>query len=69
MRLVRNIVRVGEMRNAYILVGRYEGENTTLGIRRRWVCNIKMVANWIHVAEDRSLWKILVNTVMNVLGL
>jgi hypothetical protein len=61
--------------NAYrILVGKPEGKRP-LGIpRRRWVDNIKMdlreigrdVVDWTDMAQDRDLWKALVNTVLNL---
>jgi hypothetical protein len=64
-----------ERRNAYrILVGNPEGRRPQVRPRRRWVDNIKMDlretewdgADWIDLAQDRDLWKALVNTVMNL---
>ena len=57
-----------------ILVGKREGK-TPLGRRRhRWEDNIKMdlqevgcgFMGWVEVAQDRDMWRALVNAVMNV---
>jgi hypothetical protein len=62
-------------RNAYrIFVGKPEGKRPLRTPRRRWVDNIKMDLrdkgwdrmNSIDLAQDRDLWKALVNTVMNL---
>jgi hypothetical protein len=75
MRWVRHVARMGEKRNAYmILMGKPEGKRS-LGRRRcRWVDNIKIdfreigrgCMGWIDLAEDRAQWRALVNTVMNL---
>jgi hypothetical protein len=61
-----------EMRNAYkILIGKPEGKRS-LGIYAIWEVNIRMhlmeiwwkVVNWIHLAQDRDQWRVVVNTVM-----
>jgi hypothetical protein len=66
---------MGQIRNAYrILVVKAEGKRP-LGIQRhRWEDNIKMylravgwkVVNWMHLAQDRVMWRDFVNTVMNL---
>jgi K+ transporter len=57
---------MGEMRNVYkIFVGKSEKWH-------RWEDNIKMylkktglqVVDWIHLAQDRVLWQVLVNLVV-----
>jgi hypothetical protein len=61
---------MGEVRGAYILVGRPEGRRPLGRPRRRWEDNIKMDlweigfgdVDWIHWAYDRAV----VNTVMNL---
>jgi hypothetical protein len=62
-------------RNAYIIfVGKPEGRRPPGRPRRRWVNNIKTDLremgwdgmDWIDVAQDRDLWRALLNTVMNL---
>jgi hypothetical protein len=69
------IARMGKKRNAYkILVGKPEGERPLGRPRCRWDDNIRMDnreigwmgVDWIHVAQDRDRWWVLVNTVMNL---
>jgi hypothetical protein len=56
-------------------VGNPEGMRSLGRPRRRWVDNIKMDLRelvwdgivWIDLAQDRSQWSALVNTVMNLL--
>jgi hypothetical protein len=64
----------GEKRNAYrILVGKPERKRSLGRPRRRWEDNIKMdlreigwgCTDWIDLAQDRDLWRALVNTIMN----
>jgi hypothetical protein len=70
---------MGEVRGAYnILVGRPEGRRPLGRPRRRWGDNIKMDlreigfgdgdvdVDWVHWAQDRDRWRVLVNTVMNL---
>jgi hypothetical protein len=64
----------GEKRNAYrLLVGKPEGKRP-LGIpRRRWVDNSRMDlgevgwgdVDWIGLAQDRNIWRALMNSVLN----
>jgi hypothetical protein len=63
------------MKNAYnILVGIPERKRKLGRHRRRWKNNIRVdlketrseVADWIHLAQDRDQWRVLVNTVMNL---
>jgi hypothetical protein len=75
MRWAWHVVGIGEVRGAYnILVGRPEGRRP-LGRRRcRWEDNMKMDLreigfgdlDWIHWAQDRERWRVLVNKVMNL---
>jgi hypothetical protein len=66
---------MGEVRGAYnILVGRPEGRRPLGRPRRRWennsAMNLEKIAfgyvNWINLAQDRDMWRDLVNTVMNL---
>jgi hypothetical protein len=75
MRWAGHVARMGEVRGAYnILVGRPEGMRPLGRPRRRWEDNIKMDlreigfgdVDWIHWAQDRDRWRVLVNTVMNL---
>jgi hypothetical protein len=74
MRWVGHVARIGEVRNAYILVGKLEGRRPLGRPRRRWEDNIQMDlreigfadVHWIHLAQDRDRWRALVNTVMNL---
>jgi hypothetical protein len=65
---------MGEKRNVYrLLVGKPEGRRPLGRPRRRWIDNIKMnlleigvsIVDWIGLAQDRSRWRALVNSVMN----
>jgi ribosome biogenesis protein Nip4 len=66
---------MGEVRGAYnILVGRPEGRRPLGRPRRRWENNITMNlreigfgdVDWIHFAQVRDRWRVLVNTAMNL---
>jgi hypothetical protein len=69
------IARTGEMRNAYnILVGKPEWKRPLGRPRRRWEDNIRMDlrevvwkdVEWMHLAENRGQWQVVMNTVMNI---
>jgi hypothetical protein len=70
-----HVARVGEDRKVYnVLVGKPEGKRTLRRPRRRWEDRIRMDlgeigwsgVEWIHLAQDRSGWRALVNTMMNL---
>jgi hypothetical protein len=65
----------GEKRNVYrLLAGKPEGKRPLGRSRRRWVDNIRMDlgevgwgdVNWIGLTQDRSRWRALVNSVLNL---
>jgi hypothetical protein len=67
------VARIGEKRNAYmILAGKPERKSALGRPRRRWVNSIKMDLievgwdgmDWIDLAQDRDQCRALVNTVM-----
>jgi hypothetical protein len=66
---------MGVKRNAYrLLVGKPEGEGPLGRPRRRWVDNIRIDlgevgwdgVDWIGLAQNRNMWRALVNSVMNL---
>jgi hypothetical protein len=70
-----HLARIGEKRTAYrILVGKPDGKRPLGRPRRRCVHNIKMDLrdigwddmDWIHVAQHRDQWRVLVSTVLNL---
>jgi hypothetical protein len=62
---------MGKKWNTYRLsVGKQEGKRLLGRSRRRSVDNIRMGwgdVDWIGLAQDRSRWRALVNSVLNVL--
>jgi len=63
-----------ESRGAYkILVVKPKGKRTLGRPRRRWEDNINMDLqelgcggmNWLHLVEDRNMWRAVVSAVMN----
>jgi hypothetical protein len=73
MRWAGHVARMGEVRAAYILVGKPEGRRPLGRPRRRCEDNIKMDLGEIgfgdvdrfHLTQDRDRWRALVNTVMS----
>jgi len=66
---------MGDSRGAYrVLVGRPEGMRPLVRPRHRWEDNIKIdlqVVEWggmdrIDLTENRGMWQVLVNVVMNL---
>ena len=66
----------GERRGEYrVLVGKPEGKRPFGRLRRIWEYNIKMdlqelgfgIMDWNELAQDRDMWRGLVNGVMNLL--
>jgi hypothetical protein len=73
MRWAGHAARMGEMGNKYnILVGKPKGKRP-IG-RPRWEENITMNlreigwegVDWIHVAQNRYQWRVLVSTINNI---
>jgi hypothetical protein len=74
LRLVGHIARTGEKRNAYrLLMEKPEGKRPLGRPRRRWVDNrMDLVqvgwndVDWIGLAQDRDMWRALVNMILNL---
>jgi hypothetical protein len=75
IRLTGHVARMGEKRNAYILlVGKPEGKRPLGRRRRRWMDNIRMdlqevgwgKVDWNGMAEDKNRWRALVNSILNL---
>jgi hypothetical protein len=65
---------MGKRNACRILVGKSEGKRPLRRPKHRWVNNIKMHLKeirwnhmyWIHLAQDRDQWRVLVKTIMNL---
>jgi hypothetical protein len=65
---------MGEVRGAYILLGKPKGRRPLGRPRHRWQDNIKMDlreirfgdVDWIYLAQGKDRWRALVNTIMNL---
>jgi hypothetical protein len=73
MRSTRHVARMGQKRNAYrLLVGKPEGRRPVGRPRRRWLDNTRMDlvevgwgdVDWIGLAQDRDMWRALMNSVL-----
>jgi hypothetical protein len=72
---VGHVSRMEATRNTFkILVREPEGKTPIGRLRHRWEDNIKINlqevgfedADWIHLAENKSRWRALVSTVLNI---
>jgi hypothetical protein len=75
MRWAGHVARMEEVRGAYnILVGTPIGRRPLGRPRCRWEDDVKMDLaeigcgdmDWIHLAQNRDRWRVLVNTVMSL---
>jgi hypothetical protein len=75
MRWAGHVARMRGGRNMYkVLVGKPEGKRPLERLRRRWEGGIKMDLReigwggvvWIHLAQDRDSWRVVVNAAMNL---
>jgi hypothetical protein len=70
-----HVARMGVIRNANsVLVGKPERKRPLGRPRSRWEDNIRMDlremewegVNWMHLAQARDQWQVLVNTIMKL---
>jgi hypothetical protein len=70
-----NVARMGEGRNVYrVLMRKLEGKRPLRRPRRRWKDGIRIDlretgwedAEWVQLAQNRGLWRALVNAVINL---
>jgi hypothetical protein len=74
MRWAKHVARIEDKKVAYtVLVGRPGGKISHGRSRRRWENNINMDVqevgwsmDWIDLAQDRDMWRELVNAVMSL---
>jgi hypothetical protein len=75
IRWAGHVARMGEERKLYkVLVGKPEGKRPLGRLRRRWEDGIRIDlreiglrgVDWIRLAQDRDLWRVVVSAVMNL---
>jgi len=63
IRWAEHVARTGEIKNAYILVGKPEGKRPLGRSKRRYEYGIRMdlrgIVDWMHLAQDREQWRAL----------
>ena len=75
LRLAGHVTRMEEGRSVFkTLTGTLAGKRPLGRPRRRWEDNIRMdlkeiginTRNWVHSAQDRNYWRVLVNAASNL---